>query len=72
MSSGDGLAKNKYIIDVGKSVDFVSINLLLHFYHLTPKHKIKVMLTDIEWEKLMENSINNNLIQTNDVAKGEI
>lgn len=56
------LIRNKYIIDMGGSVGLVSINSLLHFYHLTPKNRITLRFTDLDWDILMSNARKSNLI----------
>jgi hypothetical protein len=35
----------KYTFDVGKSIEHVSLNMVLHFYQLTPKDRIVIKFT---------------------------
>ena len=59
---GIGLIRNKYIMDVGGSLTYVSVNMLLHFYNLSPKERIHIKMSNMDWVELMSNSKKSNLI----------
>lgn len=50
-------------MDFGGSVEFCTLNMLLHFYNLAPKNKINIKLTNIPWALLLQNSITMNLVK---------
>lgn len=49
-------------MDLGTSLGYVSVNVLLHFYHLSPKKRIWIKLSHINWKELIENAKKSNLI----------
>ena len=56
------LTQIKYIMDLGNSLSYVSVNLLLHFYQLAPKNRIWIKLSHMNWEELMANAKKSHLI----------
>lgn len=56
------LLQTKYIMDLGTSLNFVSINMLLHFYHLSPKKRLYIKLSYLNWSELIRNAKKSNLI----------
>jgi hypothetical protein len=50
-------------MDFGGSVEFCTLNMLLHFYNLAPKNKINIKLTGIFWKILLQNALAMNLIK---------
>jgi hypothetical protein len=56
------LIHNKYIMDIGGSLTYVSVNMLLHFYQLSPKDKIHIKMSNIDLAVLMNNAKKTNLI----------
>ena len=57
------ISRDRYIMDFGGSVEFCTLNMLLHFYNLAPKNKINIKLTGIKWKTLLQNAISMNLIK---------
>lgn len=55
--------RDRYIMDFGGSVEFCTLNMLLHFYNLAPKNKINIKLTGIVWNILLQNAIAMSLIK---------
>ena len=53
---------NEYIIDLGMSLEFVSINVMLHFYNIVPRCHITIKLTNVNWKLLIENAKRVNLM----------
>ena len=49
-------------MDLGNSLSYVSVNLLLHFYQLAPKKRMWIKLSQMNWEELMENARKSHLI----------
>jgi len=56
------LVHAKYIMDLGTSLAYVSVNVLLHFYHLSPKKRIWIKLSHLNWNELIANAKKSNLI----------
>ena len=56
------LEKVKYIMDLGTSLTYVSVNTLLHFYHLSPRHRILIKLSHLNWDELITNAKKSYLI----------
>lgn len=50
---GGEVARDRYIMDFGGSVEYCTLNMLLHFYNLAPKNKINIKLTGIIWNQLL-------------------
>ena len=57
------VTRDRYIMDFGGSVEFCTINMLLHFYNLAPKNKINIKLTGIIWKVLLQNAMAMNLVK---------
>ena len=49
-------------MDLGTSLTYVSVNTLLHFYHLSPKHRIWIKLSHLNWNELITNAKKSYLI----------
>lgn len=49
-------------MDIGNSLAYVSVNMLLHFYNLAPKDSIHIKMSNINWVELMTNAKKSNLI----------
>jgi len=58
------LVKSKYIMDLGASLTYVSANVLLHFYYLSPKNRIWFKFSYLNWTELMINAKKSHLIYT--------
>lgn len=56
------LVHAKYIMDLGTSLSYVSVNVLLHFYHLSPKKRIWIKLSHLNWTELIANAKKSHLI----------
>jgi len=56
---------DKYIniINIGESLDFVSINMLIHFVDQVKDKKSFIFeLYDIDWKELLKNAISSDLL----------
>lgn len=51
----------KYTFDIGKSIEYVTLNMCLHFYQLAPKDRINIKFTKTQWEILIQNALKLNL-----------
>ena len=49
-------------MDLGSSLTYVSVNTLLHFYHLSPRKRIWIKLSHLYWKELITNAKKSYLI----------